>query len=205
MPNKTEPFSPEKFIFLDRDGVINRDSSNYIKSLEEFEFLPGSLDALKRLTEEDYRIIIITNQSIIGRKWISLEALEEIFVHMKTEIRNSGGRIHDIFFCPHTPEEGCLCRKPLPGLITRAVKTHLIDISTTTMVGDSAKDIICAKNAGCKHSVLVKTGNYKAALEILHSENLSPDAVVENLGEAVDWILEVTKEQGNDSGGQTEG
>ena len=193
MPSKTENFSPEKFIFLDRDGVINRDSSEYIKSWEEFEFLPGSLEALKRLTAEGYRIIVITNQSIIGRKWVPLETLEEIFTRMKAEIANNGGRIYDIFFCPHTPDEGCSCRKPEPGLITRAAQTHNIDISSTIMVGDSAKDIMCAKNSGCKYSILVKTGNYSAAQEILQNENLSPDTVVGDLGEAVDWILEFTE------------
>ena len=133
MPSKTENFSPEKFIFLDRDGVINRDSSEYIKTWEEFEFLPGSLGALQRLTAEGYRIIVITNQSIIGRGWVSLETLEEIFTRMKAEIANNGGRIHDIFFCPHTPGEGCSCRKPEPGLIARAAQTHNIDISATTI------------------------------------------------------------------------
>ena len=196
MPSKRERFCPEKFIFLDRDGVINRDSSKYIKSWEEFEFLPGSLDALKRLTAEGYRIIVITNQSIIGRGWVSLETLEKIFTRMKAEIAKNGGRIHDIFFCPHTPRDGCRCRKPAPGLITRAAQTHNIDISATTMVGDSAKDILCAKNAGCQYSVLVKTGNHIAAQEILRNENLAPDAVVENLGEAVDWILGSRRNKG---------
>lgn len=195
MPSKTENFSPEKFIFLDRDGVINRDSSEYVKSWEEFEFLPGSLGALKMLTAEGYRIIVITNQSIIGRKWVPLETLEEIFTRMKAEIANNGGRIYDIFFCPHTPDEGCHCRKPEPGLIARAAQTHNIDISATTMVGDSAKDIICAKKAGCKYSVLVKTGNYNAAQGILQNENLSSDTVAGNLQEAVDWILRSAKKR----------
>ncbi len=193
MPSKREHHSPEKYIFLDRDGVINRDSSEYIKTWEEFEFLPGSLDALQRLTAAGYRIIVITNQSIIGRKWVTPIVLEEIFARMRAEIVNNGGRIHDIFFCPHTPNEGCGCRKPAPGLITRAAQTHNIDISATPLVGDSAKDIICAKNAGCKYSVLVKTGNYSAAQEILQDENLSPNAIVENLSEAVDWVLGITK------------
>jgi len=195
LPSKTENFSPEKFIFLDRDGVINRDSSEYVKSWEEFEFLPGSLEALKRLTAGGYRIIVITNQSIIGRKWVPLETLEEIFTRMKAEIANNGGRIYDIFFCPHTPDEGCHCRKPEPGLIARAAQTHNIDISATTMVGDSAKDIICAKKAGCQYSVLVKTGNYNAARKILQDENLSPDVIAGDLQEAVDWILGSAKKE----------
>lgn len=189
MPNKTEPGPPEKHIFLDRDGVINRDSDAYVKSWAEFEFLPGSLAALKKLTLAGYRIIVITNQSIIGRKWVSLETLEDIFTRMRAEIEKSGGRIHDIFFCPHKPDAGCGCRKPETGLIEKAARAYGIDISATTMVGDSAKDILCARKAGCKQAVLVKTGNYPAARESLQKKNIAPDAVAADLLEAVDWVL----------------
>ena len=189
MPNKTEPGPPAKYIFLDRDGVINRDSDAYVKSWAEFEFLPGSLAALKKLTLAGYRIIVITNQSIIGRKWVSLETLEAIFTRMRAEIEKNGGRIHAIFFCPHKPDDGCGCRKPETGLIEKAARVYGIDISATTLVGDSAKDILCARKAGCKQAVLVKTGNYPAARESLQKENTAPDAVVANLLAAVDWIL----------------
>lgn len=190
MPSNTKPASPDKYIFLDRDGVINRDSDAYVKSWAEFEFLPGSLAALKKLTLAGYRIIVITNQSIIGRKWVSLETLEDIFTRMRVEVEKSGSRIHAIFFCPHTPDEGCGCRKPEIGLIAKAARAYGIDISATTMVGDSAKDILCARKAGCRAAVLVKTGNYAAAEEILHQENVTPDFVAADLLAAVDWILE---------------
>lgn len=189
LPSNTAPYSPAKFIFLDRDGVINRDSTAYVKSWDEFEFLPGSLAALKKLTAAGYRIIIITNQSIIGRKWILPETLEDIFTRMRGEIEAAGGRIHDVFFCPHTPEDGCDCRKPEIGLIEKAARTYHIDLAATTLVGDSAKDILCARKAGCKQAVLVKTGNYAAAQERLKKENITPDAVTEDLLEAVDWVL----------------
>jgi len=189
LPSKTEPCCSEKFIFLDRDGVINRDSDAYVKSWAEFEFLPGSLAALKKLTAAGYRIIVITNQSIVGRKWVPLETLETIFTRMRAEIEKSGGRIHDVFFCPHTPEEGCNCRKPATGLMETAARTYNIDLSATTMVGDSAKDILCARRAGCKHAVLVKTGNFTAAQARLQKENISPDAVAADLLEAVEWVL----------------
>jgi D-glycero-D-manno-heptose 1,7-bisphosphate phosphatase len=189
LPSNTAPYSPAKFIFLDRDGVINRDSATYVKSWDEFEFLPGSLAALKKLTAAGYRIIIITNQSIIGRKWVLPETLEDIFTRMRAEIEAAGGRIHDVFFCPHTPEDGCDCRKPETGLIEKAARTYHIDLAATTMVGDSAKDILCARKAGCKQAVLVKTGNYAAAQERLKKENITPDAVTEDLLEAVDWVL----------------
>ncbi|MCP3954756.1 MAG: D-glycero-beta-D-manno-heptose 1,7-bisphosphate 7-phosphatase [Desulfobacterales bacterium] len=189
LPNKIEPGSPEKYIFLDRDGVINRDSDAYVKNWAEFEFLPGSLTALEKLTLAGYRIIIITNQSIIGRKWVPLETLEDIFTRLRTEVEKNGGRIHDIFFCPHTPEDGCSCRKPAAGLIEKAARAYGINVSATTLVGDSAKDILCARKAGCKQAVLVKTGNYPAAQKILQKENTAPDAVFADLLEAVDWVL----------------
>ena len=190
MPSKTETACAEKYIFLDRDGVINRDSDTYVKNWSEFEFLPGSLDALERLTAAGYRIIIITNQSIVGRKWVPLETLEDIFARMQAAVEAHGGRIHDIFFCPHTPDDGCRCRKPATGLIEAAVRTYDIDLSTTAMIGDSAKDIICARRAGCRSAILVKSGNYAAAAERLRQANITPDAVTADLQAAVAWLLD---------------
>ena len=190
MPSKTAPNAPAKYIFLDRDGVINRDSSDYIKTWEEFEFLPGSLTALKKLTTAGFRIIVITNQSIIGRKWVTPETLQDIFKRMCTAIEAHGGRVHDIFFCPHTPDDGCACRKPETGLIAQAARAHHIDVATTIMVGDSAKDILCAHKAGCKAAVLVKTGNFNAAQARLKSVNLEPDVVAADLLDAATWVLD---------------
>jgi len=190
LPSDTTSSAPPKYIFLDRDGVINRDSSDYIKRWEEFEFLPGSLTAIRNLTTAGYRIIIITNQSIIGRKRVKPEILQDIFDRMCTAIEAHGGRVHDIFFCPHTPDDGCDCRKPASGLIEQAARTHQIDVSTTIMVGDSAKDILCARKAGCKTAVLVKTGNFNAAQALLKKEKSAPDVVAADLLEAAAWVLQ---------------
>ena len=179
----------EKIVFLDRDGVINKDSPDYIKSWSEFTFLPGSLEAIKTLTQNEFKIIIISNQSIINRKMISVQELDHIFSRMKAAIESEGGRITAIYYCPHVPEDRCLCRKPLPGLIRQAQLTHHIDLSTTVMVGDSAKDIECAKRAGCGKTILVKTGNGAAAEKQLAAAKLFPDVVVRNLLDAADWII----------------
>ena len=104
-------------IFLDRDGVINRDSPDYIKSWEAFEFIPGSLEALATLTGAGYHLMVVTNQSIIGRGMVSPVVLEEIFRRMRRAVEAAGGKIHDIFFCPHHPDDHCDCRKPEPGMI----------------------------------------------------------------------------------------
>ena len=180
---------PKKVVFLDRDGVINRDSPDYIKSWAEFEFLPGSLEAIKQLTLNGFDAIVITNQSVINRKMAAIDDLDYIHNMIKNTVKSRGGEIKDIFFCPHTPEDGCDCRKPNPGLIYKAQRIHRIDIATTAMVGDSAKDIECARNAGCRHAVLVKTGNGIIAEKVLAEKNIYPDHVARNLFGAANWII----------------
>jgi D-glycero-D-manno-heptose 1,7-bisphosphate phosphatase len=179
----------QNVVFLDRDGVINRDSPDYIKSWSEFEFLPGSLMALKLLTLNRFTIIIITNQSVIHRKMVSENGLNFIHEMMKKTVQSKGGEIKDIFYCPHIPEDRCDCRKPKPGLIYRAKKTYRIDLDSSYMVGDSAKDIECAINAGCGSAILVKTGNGVTAEKLLKEKMIQPDVIVPNLLEAVNWII----------------
>jgi len=179
----------QKVVFLDRDGVINRDSPDYVKSWTEFHFLPRSKTALKNLVQNGFVIIVITNQSAINRKMISKEELEFIHRQMRNEIMDFGGEIKDIFCCPHLPEDGCECRKPKPGLIYQAHREYRIDIPTSVMVGDNAKDIECARNAGCGSTILVRTGNGEEAEKILADKKIFPDHVAEDLYEAVNWII----------------
>lgn len=178
-----------KVVFLDRDGVINRDSADYIKSWSEFEFLPGSLEAIRRLTLSGFTTIVITNQSAINRQMISRKELDYMHAMMKTAVRSCGGEIKDIFFCPHIPEDRCDCRKPKPGLIYQARQKYQVDLADTVMIGDSAKDIECARNAGCGQAVLVHTGDGAAAESILKVRKIFPDYVARDLLDAVDWIL----------------
>jgi D-glycero-D-manno-heptose 1,7-bisphosphate phosphatase len=179
----------KQVVFLDRDGVINRDSPDYIKCWEEFIFLPDSLEALKILTLKGYTLIVITNQSIIHRKWVLPETLAEMHLRMKSAVAAHGGKITDIFVCPHTPEQGCFCRKPKPGLIRQACRKYAIDLSDAIMVGDSAKDILCGIAAGCGRTILVKTGNGILAKEALALDNIFPTVVVADLLEASRWII----------------
>ncbi len=176
-------------VFLDRDGVINRNSSDYIKSWAEFKFIPGSIDAIKLLNLNGFVVIIITNQSVINRNMVSLDGLEYIHSMMKSAFKSGGGEIKDIFYCPHIPEDRCDCRKPEPGLIYRAQKTYHIDLANSVMVGDSVKDIMCARNAGCGHGILVKTGNGVDAEKILAQKKIFPDYVAEDLLDAAKWIV----------------
>jgi D-glycero-D-manno-heptose 1,7-bisphosphate phosphatase len=179
----------DRVVFLDRDGVINRDSATYVKCVAEFEFLPGSLEAIRRLTEAGREILIVTNQSVIDRGMASLSELAEIHRYMIDTIAENGGRIRDIYFCPHLPDAGCDCRKPAPGLIRRAADAHDIDLATAVMVGDSAKDILCGRSAGCGATVLVRTGNGEAALKELAARGVSPDTLAADLLDAASWIL----------------
>ena len=178
----------KKVVFSDRDGVINRDSPDYIKNWSEFEFLPGSIEAIKELTVIGFATIVITNQSMINRKISSEKNLRYMHTMMKNAVISGGGEIRDIFFCPHTPDEGCDCRKPKPGLIEQARGAYPIELKNAYMIGDSAKDIECGRNAGCGRVILVRTGNGIAAEKILAEKNITPDHIAENLYEAAKWI-----------------
>lgn len=183
---------PGDVIFLDRDGVINRDSPDYIKSWAEFEFLPGSLEALSLLTQGGYRLIMITNQSIINRGMVPMEVLSQIHDRLRQSVAAAGGHIEDIFFCPHRPDENCVCRKPRPGLIRQAVQRYGIDPTASMMIGDNAKDILCGRNAECGSTMLVQTGNGRTAEQILKEKQIIPDYVVSDLLHGAQLILSQT-------------
>jgi D-glycero-D-manno-heptose 1,7-bisphosphate phosphatase len=178
----------EKVVFLDRDGVINRESPDYIKSWSEFEFLPGSLEAIQQLTSNGFATIIITNQSAINRSLISKKKLQHIHRLMEIDVRSHGGRINDIFYCPHVPADGCDCRKPKPGMIYRAREAYQIDLAFSIMIGDSVRDIECARNADCGQAVLVRTGYGIEAEKVLSQKGISADYIADDLYDAVGWI-----------------
>ncbi len=183
----------EYIVFLDRDGVINVDSSEYIKTAAEFEFIHRSPEAVALLCENGFHVIVITNQSLIGRKMADQKTLDAIFEKMKQGIKKAGGNIKDIFFCPHTPKDQCFCRKPKPGLIYQAKKKYKIDIEQSCMVGDSAKDIECARKAGCSKNLLVQTGNGQKAQKELLQKGIMPDHICSDLYEASLWIINTIK------------
>lgn len=188
----------KKTVFIDRDGVINKDSEAYIKHWSEFIFLPRSLLALKKLTQHHFRSYIITNQSAINRKMVSFKTLDQIHTNMMAEVSSAGGQIDDIFFCPHVPKDRCSCRKPKPGLVLSAQKKHHIDLSLAYMIGDSAKDIECARIAGCGFALLVKTGNYTEAVKTLSDKGMVPDYTALDLYDAASWII--THQESSESG-----
>jgi D-glycero-D-manno-heptose 1,7-bisphosphate phosphatase len=144
-------------IFLDRDGVINVEPIDYVKSWGEFTFLPGSLQALKALTRLSWPVIVVTNQAGIGRGLMTEQTLLEIHANMLEQIHQAGGRIDAIYYCPHHPDDHCSCRKPLPGMFLRAAQDLRIDLSCSYMIGDTEKDLYAAHAAGC-YPVFVESG-----------------------------------------------
>jgi D-glycero-D-manno-heptose 1,7-bisphosphate phosphatase len=147
-----------KLIALDRDGVINEDSPNYIRSPEEWIPIPSSLEAIVQLTAGGYPVVVVTNQSGVGRKYFSLDTLEAIHEKMLRAVRAAGGEIAYIFYCPHTPEDDCDCRKPKPGLLLQAAASFNILPSDILMIGDAFRDILAAKNCGAQAIFLNNSG-----------------------------------------------
>ena len=147
-----------KSIFLDRDGVINRDI-NYLHKIEEFEFVDGVFEACKHFQSLNFKIIIITNQSGIGRGYFSEIEFMKITRWMIDEFNKNDVKISDIFHCPHAPESKCNCRKPKPGMFIEAKNKHNINMRKSWMIGDSERDVIAASSAGIKNTILVRSGH----------------------------------------------
>ncbi|HEX2667336.1 MAG TPA: D-glycero-beta-D-manno-heptose 1,7-bisphosphate 7-phosphatase [Gammaproteobacteria bacterium] len=158
-----------RLVILDRDGVINRESDAFIKTPEEWEPLPGSLEAIARLYKSGYTVVVASNQSGVGRHLFSLDTLAAIHGRMKREVEAAGGKIDSIFFCPHTPGDGCDCRKPKPGLLHQIAERYQLSLKGVPMIGDSARDLAAARAVGGR-AILVRTGNGLKALEEEHDE-----------------------------------
>lgn len=147
-----------KLIILDRDGVINKDSPEYIKSPQEWQAIPGSLEAIVKLNQAGLRVCITTNQSGVGRGYFSLNMLEQIHKKLLTQLAKQGGTIDAIFFCPHLPQDNCICRKPKPGLYQKALNYFSVKAEESIVVGDTLRDVEPARDLGSS-SVLVETGH----------------------------------------------
>jgi D-glycero-D-manno-heptose 1,7-bisphosphate phosphatase len=152
-----------KLIVLDRDGVINHDSDQFIKSPEEWRPIPGSLEAIARLNHAGYRVVVATNQSGVGRGLFDMGTLNAIHEKMHRALAQVGGRIDAVFFCPHTADSACACRKPSPGLLLEAGRRFNVDLSGVPVVGDGLRDLQAAESAGAR-PMLVLTGKGERTL-----------------------------------------
>ena len=156
-----------RVVFLDRDGVINQNRDDYVKDISEFIFLPNSIEAIKKLNQIGFLIVIITNQSVVNRGIISRKQLEKIHEYMIKKIESQEGKIAKIYYCPHRPDENCNCRKPKTELIMHAIQKYNVDISHSWFIGDSEKDIQAAKTVGLRSVKLQRNENLMDAINII--------------------------------------
>ena len=184
----------DKAIFLDRDGVINKDH-DYVCRIADFEFIPKAVEGLKKLQEVGYKLIIISNQSGIARDYYQEKDVKILHEYMLNELNKKSVQIDKIYYCPHHPSDGngkyttdCDCRKPKPGLIKKAVQEFNIDLKQSFFIGDKTADIQTGKNAGCA-TVLVKTG-YGGRDKVYE---VKPDFIFNNLFEAAEHIVASNK------------
>lgn len=180
----------KKTVFLDRDGVINVDHG-YVHKAEDFEFVPGVLEACARLKAAGFELVVVTNQSGIARGYYDEDQFGELCDWMVERFESAGAPLTAIYYCPHHPEKGiepyvgqCQCRKPEPGMLLQAAKEYPLDMSASYMVGDKADDMRAGRAAGVKAQILVRTG--KSVTE--EGQSLAT-VVQDDLGAAVEWIL----------------
>jgi len=180
-----------KYLFIDRDGVINKDpggwtKTDYVTDWKDFHFIPGTLQALKILKDKGIKVIVASNQGGVNRGLYTKAELSKVNSIMLKEIEKAGGAIEEVFYCIHTDEDNCECRKPKPGMLETAAKKYGIDPKTTYFIGDAPKDISAGLRIGCK-TILVLSG--KSSRKDIESWEDKPDHVFENLLEAVEWLI----------------
>jgi len=173
--------------FLDRDGVLNVNLDAHVRRWDEFAFLPGAIEAVRRLHEAGWPIVVVTNQAAIGRGYTTAAEVADIHARMCAAIASGGGQIARVLHCPHRPDEACECRKPRPGMLLRAAGDLDLDLARSYVVGDHLTDVEAAIAAGCR-PILVRSGRGAAiaADAVARFEGLP---VVDDVVEAVDLIL----------------
>ena len=179
-----------KIVILDRDGVINFDSAQFIKSPEEWKPIPGSLEAIAKLKQNGYRVVVATNQSGVGRGLFDMDTLNRIHQKMHKAVLAVGGQIDAIFYCPHAADSKCDCRKPKPGMFKRISETLNVELAGVPAIGDSLRDLQASVALGCQ-PMLVLTGKG----EKTKADGNLPDGTLEfaNLAAAVDHLLSKAK------------
>jgi D-glycero-D-manno-heptose 1,7-bisphosphate phosphatase len=181
-----------KLIILGRDGILNEFREDHIKAPEEWVAVPGALEAVSRLNHAGWHVVVATNQSGIGRGMIDMAAVNAVHAFMMRSLQVLGGRIDAVFFCPHTPEDQCDCRKPLPGMALEIGRRYGVDLAMVPMVGDTLRDLRAAQAAGCEPH-LVRSGR-AAALDAAQLaslvEQVPGTTVHRDLGELAAHLLE---------------
>jgi D-glycero-D-manno-heptose 1,7-bisphosphate phosphatase len=150
--------APGRLVILDRDGVINRDSAEFVKNVDEFQLLPGSIEAIAALARAGFTVAVASNQSGLARGLLDRNALRAMHRKLRRLVGAAGGRIDRIVVCPHGPDDGCSCRKPRPGLLQRLARHYRTSLEGVPVIGDSLRDLEAARAAGAL-PILVRTGN----------------------------------------------
>jgi D-glycero-D-manno-heptose 1,7-bisphosphate phosphatase len=176
-------------LFLDRDGVIIENRQHYVRSWEDVEIFDQALGALARAALTPYQIVIVTNQSAVGRGIISIETAEDINRRLIQEIEKAGGRIDGVFLCPHAPQEHCTCRKPQPGLILQAAQALSIDLDRSILVGDALSDLQAGLAAGVGKVALVRTGRGAKEARSPDTARMAPFPTFDSLASALAVLL----------------
>ncbi len=174
-----------KVVFLDRDGVLN-DDPGYVHKIEHFKLLPGVIEGLKLLKERGFKLIIITNQSGIGRGYYTEEDFHKFNSHLVKELFANGIKIEETFFCPHHPDEKCDCRKPSTRFIDESASKYDIDLKKSWVIGDHPHDIKMGKLAGCKTIYMLSGHGVKHRGEL---GNIKPELIAEHFLDAAKFIL----------------
>ena len=175
-------------IVLDRDGVINEDSDQYIKSVDEFVAIEGSIQAIAKLSRAGFTVAVATNQSGLARGYFDSETLSDMHHYLCSMVEEAGGAIDGIFYCPHGPDDRCECRKPGTGLLQQIEKEFSHSLTDAYFIGDSLKDLDAGRAHGCI-PILVRTGKGRATEGKLTDEGFDDVGVFDDLSSAVDSIL----------------
>jgi D-glycero-D-manno-heptose 1,7-bisphosphate phosphatase len=175
-------------VFLDRDGVINENRVDHVKSWGEFRFLPRAPEAIARLTRAGHPVFIITNQAIVNRGLVSCDIVEGINRRMIRELEWQGGRVVDVAYCPHRPDERCGCRKPKPGLLLQLAHRHGVNLQDAVLIGDARSDLEAGHAVGCE-TMLVLTGRGTTQLPLVLNSPPGRVTVALDLEHAVDLVL----------------
>ena len=180
-----------KLVILGRDGILNVYREGHVTAPEEWEPIPGAMEAVARLNHAGWHTVVATNQAGIGRGMIDMAAINAVHAHMNQQLMVQGGRIDAVFFCPHTPEDNCDCRKPKPGMMKEIGRRYSIDLAAVPMVADTLRDLLAAAAAGCEPH-LVRSGR-AAALDsdaVAHMLAQVPATTVHtSLGAFADYML----------------
>ena len=176
-------------IFLDRDGVLIENRSDYVRDWSQVKIIPEAIHALSIAQIKKYKVVIVTNQSVVGRGLILLKTAQEINQRLINLIREHGGHIDGVYMCPHRPEDGCSCRKPQPGLLLQAAKDLSLDLQRSWMIGDAWSDVQVGQSAGVRHSILLRTGRGPEQLLRRCPEELAGYLIFDSLPLALEAIF----------------